>query len=53
MGLNGMQVAPFGPKLGQNVTPSLRIILEGLLDPKTLFKKSEKQQHIKIIMFAG
>ena len=36
--LNGVQVAPFGPKLGQNDAPDLRIILDRFLDPKTQFK---------------
>ena len=39
MDLNGVQVAPFGPKLGQNDAPDLRIIFQALLGPKTLFKK--------------
>ena len=35
MDLNGVQVDPFGPKLGQNDTPELRIIFQALLGPKT------------------
>ena len=45
MDLNGVQVAPFGPKLGQNDAPELRIIFQALLGPKTLFKN---QKHLKI-----
>ena len=39
IGLNGIEVAPFGPKLCQNVPPRLRIIFQALLGPKTQFKK--------------
>ena len=39
--LNGVQVAPFGPKLGQNDAPDLRIILDRFLDPKTQFKNKK------------
>ena len=39
IGLNGVQVAPFGPKLGQNEAPDLRIIFQALLGPK-LYKKN-------------
>ena len=48
MGLNGVQVAPFGPKLGQNDAPDLRIIFRTLLGPKTLLKNQknpENHQH--------
>ena len=38
MDLNGVQVAPFGPKLGQNDAPELRFISQALLGPKTLLK---------------
>ena len=31
MGLNGVQVGPFGPKLGQNDAPELRIISKPIL----------------------
>ena len=41
MDLNGIQVAPFGPKLGQNDTPELRIIFQALQDPKTQFKNQK------------
>ena len=43
-----MQVVPFGPKLGQNEAPELRIIFQTLLGPQTLFKKSEKPHNVKI-----
>ena len=39
MDLNGVQVAPFGPKLAQNDAPDLRIILDRSLDPKKQFTK--------------
>ena len=51
MGLNGVQVAPFGPKLGQNDAPDLRIILETLLGPKTQFKNQKRPYNIKIPIF--
>ena len=38
MDLNGVQVAPFGPKLGQNDAPDLRIIFQALLGPKPNLK---------------
>ena len=47
MGLNGVQVAPFGLKLCQNDAPDLRIILEALLGPKTLFTKIKKKNIYK------
>ena len=43
--LNGVQVAPFGPKLGQNDAPDLRIIFQTLLGPKTSF---QHQKNTKI-----
>ena len=49
--LNGVQVAPFGPKLGQNDAPELRIIFQALLGPKTQFKKSENPKILKIQIF--
>ena len=51
MGLNGVQVAPFGLKLCQNDAPDLRIILEALLGPKTLFKNQKSPTIIKIPSF--
>ena len=50
MDLNGVQVAPFGPKLGQNDAPDLRIIFQALLGPQTLFKN---QKNPKIAPGAG
>ena len=38
MGLNWGEVAPFGPKLCQNVAPRLRIIFQALLGPKNKLK---------------
>ena len=51
LALNGVQVAPFGLKLCQNDAPDLRIILEALLCPKTLFKIKKKHNSIKIPSF--
>ena len=51
IGLNGVQVAPFGLKLCQNDAPDLRIILEGLLVPKTLFKNPKNHKIIEIPSF--
>ena len=51
MGLNGVQVAPFGPKLGQNDAPDLRIIFRTLLDPKTLLKNPKIPKILKISIF--
>ena len=51
MGLNGVQVAPFGPKLGQNDAPDLRIIFQALLGPKTQLKKSKTLKITKIPIF--
>ena len=51
MGLNGVQVAPFGPKLGQNDAPDLRIIFRTLLGPKTLLKKPKIPTILKIPIF--
>ena len=45
MGLNGVQVAPFGPKLGQNDAPDLRIIFRTLLGPKNQLTKSENPEN--------
>ena len=50
IGLSGVQVAPFGPKLGQNDAPDLRIIFQTLLGPKTQFK-NQKNYNIKIPIF--
>ena len=48
MGTKGVQVAPFGPKLCQNVAPRLRIIYQTLLGLKTkLKKKTKKQKHVE------
>ena len=44
IGLNEVQVAPFGWKLCRNDAPDLRIILGALLGPKSKFKKSKKQK---------
>ena len=41
MRLNGVEVAPFGPKLCQNIAPRLRIIFQPLLDPKTQLKNNK------------
>ena len=51
MGLNGVQVAPFGLKLCQNDAPDLRIILAALLGPETQFKKSKNPQITEIPIF--
>ena len=44
MGLNGDQAGPFGPKLGQNDTPELRIIFQALLGPKTQNSNKTKKK---------
>ena len=49
MSLNGVEVGPFGPKLGQNDAPDLRIIFQALLGPKTLFKN----KNIQILLRVG
>ena len=41
--LNRVQVAPFGPKLGQNDAPDLRIILDRFLDQKSQFKNKKSR----------
>ena len=41
--LNGVQVAPFGPKLCQNDATELRIILEASPGPKNLLKNTKIQ----------
>ena len=38
MGLDGVDVVPFGAKLYQNVAPRLRIIFQALLGLKTKIK---------------
>lgn len=43
MGLNGVQLAPFRPKLGQNDAPDLRIIFQTLLG-----RKNSAKMYIKI-----
>ena len=43
IGLNGVQVAPFGLKLCQNDAPDLRIILEASPDPKNLLKNQKSR----------
>ena len=49
MCLNGVQVGPFGPKLGQNDAPDLRIIFQALVGPKT----SLENKHIWILLRVG
>ena len=49
MDLNGVQVAPFGPKLGQNDAPELRIIFQALLGPKTIFKNPKNAKNVNIL----
>ena len=51
MGLSGVEVAPFGPELCQNVAPRLRIIFQALLGPKTKLKRSKNQKMLKIPIF--
>ena len=51
IGLNGVEVAPFGPKLCQNVAPRLRIIFQALPGPKTKLKKSKIPKMLKIPIF--
>ena len=51
MGTNGVQVAPFGPKLCQNDAPDLRIILGALLDPKTKLNNTKNPKITKIPIF--
>ena len=41
-------MAPFGPKLGQNDAPDLRIILDRFLDPKTQFKNKRIQIFLRV-----
>ena len=48
MSLSGLQVVAFVPKLGQNNAPSLRVMLQALVGPKTLFKNPKKTKHVKI-----
>ena len=43
---NRVEVAPFGPKLCQNVAPRLRIIFQTLLGLKTKLKKTKKNTKI-------
>ena len=43
--LNGVQVALFGPKLGQNDAPDLRIFLGALLGPETQSKKNSNPEN--------
>ena len=50
-GLSGVEVAPFGPKLCQNVAPRLRIIFQALLGPKTKLNKFKIPKIMKIQMF--
>ena len=40
MDLNGVEVAPFGPKLCQNIAPRLRIFIQALLRLKKHIKKN-------------
>ena len=51
MDLNRVHVAPFGPKLCQNVAPRLRIIFQALLGPKTQLKNTKTSNIIKIPIF--
>ena len=44
---NQVEVAPFGPKLCQNVAPRLRIIFQSLLVPKAKLKKTDKLEHVE------
>ena len=46
--LNGVQVAPFGPKLGQNDAPDLRIIFQALLGPKIPLKNKKIQILLRV-----
>ena len=48
MGLSGVEVAPFGPKLCRNVAPRLRIIFQALPGPKTQLKNIKKMEMLKI-----
>ena len=45
---NRVEVAPYGPKLCQNVAPRLRIIFEAFLRPKTQLKKKQRMLEIPI-----
>ena len=45
---NRVQVAPFGPKLGQNDAPELRIIFQALLGPKTQLNKTKNTAILNI-----
>ena len=51
MGLNGVEVAPFGPKLCQNVAPRLRVIFQALLGIKTQLKKNKNPENVEIPIF--
>ena len=51
IGLNGVEVAPFGPKLCQNVAPRLRIIFQALLGQRTQLTNSKIPEIIEILSF--
>ena len=48
---NRVEVAPFGPKLCQNVAPRLRIVFQALLGPNTQFKNSKNTDMLNIPIF--
>ena len=48
MVLNGVEVAPFGPKLCQNVAAGLRIILDQSRDPSTQFKHKQIRIFLRV-----
>ena len=52
MGLNGVEVASFGPKLCQNVAPRHRIIFQTLLGLKNKLKNQINPKLLKISTFA-
>ena len=47
IGLNGVEVAPFGHKLCQHVTPRLRIIFQALLGLKDKLNKSTTPKNVE------
>ena len=51
MGLSGVEMAPFGAKLCQNVAPRLRIIFQALLGLKTQLKNIKNLSMLKIPFF--
>ena len=48
MGLNVVDVGPFGPKLCRNVAPRLRIIFQALPGPETQLKNRKTTKMLKI-----